>query len=54
MQGPVVQSSISDPALNINALFWFVYFYIAVRFKTSDKKTSVDPEKIFGECYSTL
>ena len=41
--------------LNINTLFLFMYFYMAVCFKTLDKtKTSVDPEKISGETYSTL
>ena len=29
-----------------------MYFYIAVCFKTLDKKTSVDPEKISGKPYS--
>ena len=54
-QRPVVQSSISaNPGFNINTLFWFMYFYMAVCFKNFDKKTSVDPEKIPGKTYSTL
>ena len=45
--GPVAQSLISaNPELNINTLIWFMYFYMAVCFKTLDKKTSVEPEKI--------
>ena len=31
-----------------------MYFYMAVCYKTLDKKTSVDPEKISGETYSAL
>ena len=49
-QGPVVQSSIrANPGLNINTLFQFMYFHMAVWFETLDKKTCVDPEKILGK-----
>ena len=54
--GPVVQSSISaNPAgLNINPLFSFMYFNMAVCFKTFDKETSVHPENISRKTYSIL
>ena len=53
--GPVVQSSISaNPGLNINALIWFIYFCMAVCFKTLNKKTSVDPRNLLGKTYSNL
>ena len=53
--GPVVQSSISDdPGLNINTLFWFMSFYIAVCFKTFDRKTSVYPGENSGKTYTQL
>ena len=49
-RGPVVQSSISaNPGLNINTLFWFVYFYMAMCVKTLDKKTTVDHKRFLGK-----
>jgi hypothetical protein len=37
-QGPVVQRWVSaNPGLKFNLLFWFVYFYTSVYFKTSEK-----------------
>ena len=42
--GPIVQSPIStNPRLNLNPLFWFVYFCSTVCFKTLKNKSSIDP-----------
>ena len=36
--GSVVQRWVSaNPGLKFNLLFWFVYFYMSVYFKTSEK-----------------
>ena len=44
----------ANPGFNINTLFWFMYFYMTVSFKTLDKKTSVYRGKISGKTYLTL
>ncbi len=45
--GPVVQSWISvNPGLKFNPLSWFLYFCTSAYFKTSEKKTPFDPDKI--------
>jgi hypothetical protein len=54
VQGPVVQGPISaNPGLNFNLLFSFMYFCMIIRLKTLGNKTSIEPEKISGETYST-
>ena len=45
-QGPV-QSWISvNPGLKFNPLSWFLHFCMSAYFKTSEKKTPFDPDKI--------
>ena len=45
--GFILQPYLSvNTVLNINTLIWFMYFYMAISFKTLDKKTSLDQEKI--------
>ena len=54
-QGPVVQSTIStNPGLNFNLLFWCMYFYSTVCFRTLKHESSIDPENICGKTCSTL
>jgi hypothetical protein len=50
--GPVVQRWVSaNPVLKFNLLFLFVYFCTSVYFKTSEKKTPIDPDKISEEIF---
>ena len=49
---PAVQSWISDnPGLKLKTLFQFVYFCTSVYFKTSEKKTPFDSDKIPEEIF---
>ena len=53
--GFILQPYLSvNPVLNINTLIWFMYFYMAISFKTLDKKTSLDQEKINVKMYLIL
>ena len=50
--GPVVRSKASaNPGLNFNPLFSFLRFYTSVSLKTSETKTSNDPDKISEEIF---
>ena len=45
-----VRSWIStNSGLKFSLLFWFVYFCVSVYFKTSENRTSLDPNKICGK-----
>ena len=41
----------ASPGLKFNLLFSFVYFCTSVYFKTSEKKTPTDPDKISEEIF---
>ena len=50
--GPVVQGWVSaNRWLRFNLLFWFVYLYAAISFKTSKSKITIDPDKISGKIF---
>jgi hypothetical protein len=50
VRGPVVQRWVSaNPGLKFNPVFKFMYFYTSVYFKTSERKTPIDPDKISKE-----
>ena len=54
-QRAVVQSWVSaNPGLKFNPLFSFQCFYTSVYLKISKNKTTVDPDKIFEEIFSSL
>ena len=53
--GLVVQSCFSvNPVLEFNALFYFVYFNASLSFKTCEKKTSIDSDKVYEKIFSSL
>ena len=53
--GPVVQGWVSaNPALKLNLLFWFVYLYASISFKTSKTKITIHPDKISGKIFQIV
>ena len=55
LRGTVVQSWVNaNLRLKFNLLFQFMYFCTSVYFKSSEKKTSTDPDKISEEIFPNL
>ena len=51
-QGPVVESWFSvNPGLKVNPLFYFVCLNATLSFTTCEKKTSIDPGKIYEKYF---
>ena len=42
------------PGLKFNPLLWFVCFNPSLSFRTCEKKTAIDPDKIYEKIFSSL